>query len=216
MTRTSTQRGIALLAVIMITSLVGALTAVLVFVITTESRVGANQQAAQFSGYAAVAGMERVIAELRRLPAWDLVPSSSSTALDFNDGAAAVRLADGTALSLVRLTAERQASSNAFYPGVPDRPVWTLYAHASLSRIIADDAVTPDPYVIVWVADDADEEDGDPARDSNEAVLVRAEAFGARGGWRAVEATLSSAVIRDAAGTITMRKVTVIAWREVR
>ena len=50
------------------------------------------------------------------------------------------RLADGTILDLARLTTERQADSNVFYPNTPDRPEWRLFAHASLERMIAGDA----------------------------------------------------------------------------
>src|SRR5947207_14365658 len=96
----SSNRGAALIAVLMITSLVGALIASLVFIVVTESRVGRNQQAAEAGGYAADAGVERLIGELRRLPTWRLVPSTPSVAPSFNDGRAMPALDDGTLLDL--------------------------------------------------------------------------------------------------------------------
>jgi hypothetical protein len=215
MTRSS-NRGAALIAALMITSLVGALIASLVFIIVTESRIGRNQQAAESGGYAADAGIERLIGELRRLPAWQLVPSAASVAPSFNDGRLAPALADGTPLDLPRLTADRQAASNAFYPSGPNRPQWTLYAHASLARITASDARLPSPYVVVWVADDPEDGDGDPLRDSNGVILARAEAFNVRGARRAVEATLAASIVRDDDGVPIMSRVAVVTWREAR
>ena len=209
-------RGAALLTAVMITSLVAALAASLTFVVVTESRVARNHQSGQSGAYGAAAGVERLIGELRRLPAWQQVPSTSSSSARFDDGWGVPTLPDGTSLDLGRLTATRQAASDIFYPPGANRPVWNLYAHASLARISGTDPRVPGPYIVVWVADDADETDGDPSRDSNEILLVRAEAFGARGAWRAVEATLSGSVVTDAAGVPVMSKVAVVTWREAR
>jgi hypothetical protein len=200
----------------MITSLIGALIASLVFVVVIESRIGRNQQAAESGGYAAAAGVERLIGELRRLPSWQLVPATTSPLPSFNDGRATALLADGTALDLARLTINRQAVSDAFYPSAANRPQWRLYAHASLARVTADDSVSPNPYVVVWVADDPDDGDGDPTRDSNGIVLVRAESFDVRGAWRAVEATLGASIVRGDDGVPVMSRVAVVAWREAR
>jgi hypothetical protein len=216
MTRHQEERGAALIAALMITSLIGALLASLVFVVITESRIGRNQQAAESGQYAAAAGVERLVGELRRLSSWQPVPSTTSSSSSFNDGALMPQLGDGSSIDLTRLTADRQAASNAFYPAGANRPRWFLYAHAPLSRITAGDTRSPNPYVVVWVADDPEDGDGDPARDSNGVILVRAEAFDVRGGWRALEATLGASIVRDAADVPTISRVTVIAWREAR
>ena len=210
------ERGAALIAALMITSLIGALMASLVFVVVTDSRIGRHQQAAESGRYAAAAGVERLIGELRRLPSWQLVPSTSSSLSSFNDGQVTPRLADGSPINLLRLTADRQAASDAFYPSGANRPLWSLYAHASLSRMVSGDSRSPNPYVVVWVADDPEDGDGDPARDSNGVILVRAEAFDVRGAWRAVDVTLGAAIVRDADGTPIASRVSVIAWREAR
>ncbi len=210
------EHGAALIAALMITSVVGALAACLAFVVITESRIGRYHQSAASGAYAAVAGVERLIGEVRRLPDWRPLPSTSSPLAEFNDGRGIAVLPDGTSLDLARLTASRQTASDAFYPAAADRPVWRLYAHAALTRVISSDAAPPDPYIIVWVADDADETDGDPAHDSNGVILARAEAFGVRGAWQAVEATLAASAVRDEAGVAVMSTVTVVAWREAR
>lgn len=214
------ERGTALVCALMVTALLATLGAALVFVVTTESLVGASHRAALQSFYAAEAGIERTIGELRRLSTWQPVPASGagSSSGDFNDGALAPQLADGTILDLARVTTERQRDSNAFYPDTLDRPVWRLFAHASLERMIAGDAGPAPPYVVVWVADDPDDLDGDPGRDSNDILIVRAQAFGVRGGRRTVEATIfrESALDGAVAGGPMRSDVSVIAWREVR
>jgi hypothetical protein len=216
MTSHSPDRGAALIAALMITALIGALVASLVFVVVTESRIGRNEQAAESGGYAAAAGVERLIGDLRRLPSWQLVPSATSTVASFNDGRLTPALGDGTTLDLARLTVDRQARSDAFYPNGANRPRWTLYAHASLSRMTGDDPRSPSPYVVVWVADDPDDADGDPFHDSNGVILARAEAFNVRGAWRAVEATLTASIVRDGGGVPVMSTLGLVAWREAR
>jgi hypothetical protein len=85
-----------------------------------------------------------------------------------------------------------------------------------MAHIISSTLGASDAYVVAWVADDPDETDGDPSRDSNGVILVRAEAFGTRGAWRAIEATLSADVVSDDAGVPIMSRVAVVTWREAR
>jgi hypothetical protein len=217
--RLGSDRGTVLVAALMVAALLGTLGAALAFVITTESVVAANHGAGQQSLYAADAGVERAIGELRRLTTWRTVPGAAgSSSPDFNDGVSAPRAADGRVLDLVRLTSQRQADSNMVYPDVPDRPRWQLFAHASLDRMTAGSGSDSSPYVVVWIADDPDDLDGDPSLDSNDIVIVRSEAFGIRGGRRAVEATIlrESAMDGAAAGGVPRTDASVIAWREVR
>src|SRR5216110_564154 len=57
--------------------------------------------------------------------------------------------ATGVALNLAQLTSRRQAESDALYPNSPNRPIWHLFAHAPLNRIVPGvDAASP--YVVVW------------------------------------------------------------------
>ena len=217
--RVRSELGTVLVAALMVTALLGTLGAALAFVVMTESAIAANHRAGQQGLYAADAGIERAIGELRSLTSWRTVPGAGgSSATDFNDGAIAPRAADGMVLDLVRLTSRRQADSNTFYPAAPDRPLWRLFAHASLDRMISGGGSGSSPYVVVWIADDPDDLDGDPSLDSNDIMIVRSEAFGIRGGRRAVEATIlrETALDGGAAGGVSRSDVSVIAWREVR
>ena len=210
------EQGTVLLATLMVIALLGTLGGALVLVVSTESLTGANYRAAQQSLYAADAGIERAIGDLRPLGTWSTVPAIASGSADFNDGVTITRAPDGAVLDLVHLTARRQAESDALYPNTPNRPVWRLFGHASLNRMIAGTAIAP-PYVIVWIGDDVDEVDGDPATDTNDVVMIHAEAFGTRGGRRVVEATIQREEAMAAGLPGVMRSdVRLIGWREVR
>jgi len=210
------ERGSALIATLMVVVLLGTLAAALALVISTESVSAANYVAAQQTLYAADAGIERAIGELRLLASWRSVPASTSSSSDLNDGLSLARAPDGRNLDLVQLTARRQGESDMLYPSTPDRPVWRLFGHASMNRMTGDTANAP-PYVAVWVADDLDDSDGDPATDTNDVIVVHAAAFGIRGGYREMQATLRREDAMAAGLPGVMRAdVRLIAWRELR
>jgi Tfp pilus assembly protein PilX len=214
----ASERGTVLIAALMVIVLVGTLGAALVMVVSTESGTAANYQAAQQALYAADAGIDRAAGDLRLLASWRDVPApaSASPSGNFNDGLPISSAPDGRTLDLVQLTATLQAESNAIYPNTPNRPVWRLFGHASLNRMISGAANAP-PYVVVWVADDPDDPDGDCGIDTNDVVMVHAEAFGIRGSRRAIEATIQreEAMAAGFPG-VTRTDVRLIAWREVR
>jgi len=210
------ERGTVLLATLMVMTLLAALGAALALVVSAESVTAANYESAQQSLYAADAGIERTVGELRLLASWRNVPASLSAWSDFNDGLTIARAADGASLDLAQLTLRRQTESNAMYPTSPDRPVWHVFGHAPMNQMIAGSAVAP-PYVVAWIADDPDDLDGDPATDTNDVVIIHAEAFGVRGSRRAIEATIRREEAMDAGlPGITRSDVRLIAWHEVR
>ena len=211
-------RGSVLLSALMIIVLIATLGAALGLVVSTELSAAANYEESERALYAADAGIERAIGELRLLSTWALVPTPSATTSlsDFDDGQSVPRAPDGLTLNLAQLTSRRQAESDALYPTSPNRPVWHLFAHAPLNRIVPGvDAASP--YVVVWISDDVDEVDGNPAIDSNDVVVIHAEAFGIRGGKRAVEVTIYREQAMAAGLPGVMRSdVQVLAWHEVR
>jgi hypothetical protein len=200
----------------MVITLIATVGGALSLIVSTESLVAGTYHASQQGLYAADAGIERAIAEARAELTWSSLPSSSSSASDFNDGQIAPRGPDGTALDLAQLTMTRQAESDAVYPNVADRPVWRLYAHATLNRI-AGRAASGAPYVVVWIADDPGDLDGNPAVDTNDVVMLHAEAFAVRSGNRSVSATIHREEAMAAGFPGVMRSdVRVIAWHEVK
>jgi hypothetical protein len=211
-------RGSVLLSALLVIVLIATLGAALGLVVSTELTAAANYEGSERALYAADAGIERAIGELRLLSTWARVPTPSSTtsSSDFDDGQSVPRAPDGLTLNLAQLTSGRQAESDTLYPISPNRPVWHLFAHAPLNRIVPG-AAAASPYVVVWISDDVDELDGDPAIDSNDVVVVHAEAFGIRGGKRAVEVTIYREQAMAAGLPGVMRSdVQVLAWHEVR
>jgi hypothetical protein len=208
------ERGTVLLCALMVITLIATLGAAVTLIVSSEAAVAANYHASQQGLYAADAGIERAIGELRALPTWSAAPSSTTSFSDFNDGQVTPQGPDGSTLNLVQMTIRRQAQSDALYAGVPDRPVWRLYAHAPLNRMVpAAGNVTP--YVIVWIADDPDDLDGNAAVDTNDVVLLHAEAFTVRRGKRAIEATTRREEAMAAGLPGVMRSdVSMIAWHE--
>jgi hypothetical protein len=205
------QNGIALLCALMVTALLGTLGAGLVLLSTMESLISANHRDGMDALYSADAGVERAMGDLRTLDDWKDVPGTAAgTATpDFRDGAIAPRLPDGTILDLARLTAERQAESDALYGADANRPVWRRFAHAPISRLLPAGVISSPAYVVLWIADDVGDGDGDPLRDSNDALVVHSEAFGLHGVRRRVEATL-------ARESVQRTEVRMICWREVQ
>jgi hypothetical protein len=211
-------QGSVLLSALMVILLIATVGAALGLVASTELTAAANYEASQQGLYAADAGVERTIGELRLMSTWAGIPASSTgTSLaEFNDGQLLPRAPDRSPLNLPQLTSRRQADSDAMYPSTPNRPVWHLFAHAPLNRIVPGVSAVS-PYVVVWVADDADDVDGDPSSDSNDVVVIHAEAFGVRGGKRAIEVTLYREEAMAAGLPGVMRSdVQVLAWHEVR
>jgi hypothetical protein len=209
------ERGSVLLCALMVITLIATLGAAVTLIVSSESVVAANYHASQQGLYAADAGIERAIAELRALATWSSVPASVTSSSDFNDGQGTPKGPDGSTLNLAEMTARRQAESDAGYANLPDRPVWRLYAHAPLNRM-APGAGNVMPYVVVWIADDADEIDGNAAIDTNDVLMLHAEAFAIRGGRRAIEVTILREEAMAAGVPGVMRSdVSVIAWHEV-
>lgn len=181
------ERGSALIITLMCAMLLTALGLGLVLTTTTETMISANYRASQETLYAADAGIERAIQDLLQAADWDALLSGAETS-GFTD--AGTRVApDGTTLDLPTLTGNLQIETDAIYGGLPNRPVWQIYAHAPLSAVLP--TITNVGYVIVWVADDVAETDGDPARDSNGIVMLHSEAFGEGGSRKVIEALMS-------------------------
>lgn len=185
----------------------------------SDSLASANHGAAQQALYAADAALEETISELQAAD-WAALPGAFASSR-LRDGSANPRSPDGTRLDLARLAAARQAESDARFSGLPDRPVWRLAGRARFGDLLPG-LIVPPAYLLVWIADDPEDRDGDSQRDSNRTVVVRAEAFGASGAHRTVEATLMLQVAAppvedpDAPPPPERREVRMLVWREVR
>lgn len=169
----------------------------------TETSIAASYRHGQEASYGAEAALERALADLGAIPDWTTVLAAApgSVLSTFDDGQVNVRLPDGRAVSLPGLTLERQRESDELTGPAQlgaDSPRWRVFAHAPLADLAPPPAPGVSLYLVVWVADDGADGDGDPSRDANGRIHVHAEAYGAAGARRAV----LSAIERTPSGTI--------------
>ncbi len=192
------------------TLLLGALGAGLVSVTNTERAVAMNFRDAAETLYAAEVGAEYVLQELQASITWDDLLSGAATST-FSDGTLTPTLASNRTITLASLTADLQAESDRQGGWGANNPAWQLVAHAPLGRVTGGGPAVPG-YAAVWLADDPSETDGDPRRDANGVVLLRAQAFGRGRATRSLELV----VARDAASGPGRAAVRVLSWRVVR
>jgi hypothetical protein len=205
------ERGAVLILALLLMMLLGVIGAGLITVTMTETLIAASYRHAMEASSGAEAALERALHDLAAIPDWSVVlePPPAPPQSTFNDGAAQPRSPDGGTLNLSGLTADRQRESDARDgPSVfgADSPRWRLFAHAPIADLFRAGQPVPPVYLVVWVADDGGDGDGDPERDVNETVLVHAAAFGSGGGRRAVEASVG----RSPDGLLVLR-----SWHRV-
>ena len=187
--------------------LLSALGTSLVVVMNTELRASANYTTSREAMYAADGALEIAAHELLSVADWNTLLSSGAVSAFVDGPAAGARaLGDGTSVDLGQITA---AANSEPRPWGANNPVWHPFAYGWLG---------PRTYVVAWIGDDSLENDGDPSTDGGGIgnpgagiLALRAEAFGAGGAHRVLEAT----VRRDAGGP-GAPIVQVLSWQEIR
>jgi len=186
-TSPSHEQGVALIATLLLTLLLAALAAALATMSIVESRVLMNFRDGRQTRYVAGAGIERMLETLAHAPGWtDVLRGLSPSGLV--DGSTSILLPGAALMDIDALTAQLQRRSDARFDRGPDNPVWAVYACGRAGRLLSTTAAGSDWFLVVWVADDGGEWDGDPRSDTNGLLLVRSEAFGPTGARRSVEA----------------------------
>lgn len=144
---------------------------------------------------AARAAATLAVADLRALPSWAGVlqpgspPELSAAAGRLAPGTLAPGVSWGGTLDLRALTSRVQADTDA--DGVPGDPsTWRLYGAADLASLVSGALGLP-CFLVVWVADDRVDGDGDPSADTNGIIVVRGAAFGPGEGEAVVTLTVS-------------------------
>jgi PilX N-terminal len=202
------------------------------FVLNTalEVMLAGHFQASQEAFYAADAGLERVIDELT-MADWNNVLRGAERSA-FSDGspsgtralsdASTIDLAEATNLlncgRASACTAAEMDNSNAARPWGVNNPRWVLYSYGPPSAMVPTGSINSSMYVVVWVADDQSESDGDPVTDGDDpsnpgrgVLAIHSEAFGPANTHRVLEATVSR-VDRATPGS----GIRVVGWREMR
>lgn len=187
--RVAGQRGVALVAALMLVMLVTTLIGVLVPVMVVERGLAASVRDGLEATFLAEAGLELAQADLQRRSDWSAV-LAGAVAGAWTDSTVVPRLPDGRRLDLPAQTARLQAETTATSRWAADTPQWRLFIWgpvASLDPALAASRV----HVAVWVADDEGDGDGDPTRDTNGRLLLASAAYGPRGVERRAEATIT-------------------------
>lgn len=184
----SGERGAALLITLLTITMISALAVCVLDTSMTETAIAANYAASQQALYTADAGIERALADLLDVPDWNSVLAGLSSS-GFVDNGGGI-LPDGRPADVAARTRAVQAESDTFYGAGPNRPVWQPYARGPLSSLVSGAEIPLCDYVLVWVADDPEETDGNPRRDTNRVVLLRADGYSGFGTRRVVEAAV--------------------------
>lgn len=196
------ESGTSLLAVLMIVPVVAILAGAVVWLSSAEAIFSARHRESVEARFALAAALERAVADLRELPDWSPV-LGEVVGSGFVESAEP-RLDDGTTIDLNRLDARLQQRSDASSRWGADSPAWVRFAWGRLDTLVPPGGGPPLPlYLVVWVADDGADGDGNPLVDSNAVVQVRAEVFGPRGRRRAASVMLA----RIAQGPAGVRRV---------
>jgi hypothetical protein len=217
-------RGIALVVTMMVMLMLIALTGALVPLASTETSIGANHRRALQAFYAAEAGVEWAVQELRETADWDdLLTGRARSSLT---GPTRWTFPDGASLDLSAHTV-RLERTNA-----PELR-WGLFAHVPLRRLLPQDPSNGLLFVAVWLAKDRDDPDdsddpdaateaategqlggkdagagdGDDRSDVSDSLIVHVAVFGPGLAERAVRGT----VIRRGSGTVVLT-----SWRLVQ
>jgi hypothetical protein len=229
----SSNRGVALIMVILVTSFLSALGLGLILAVFMDRLATGNMTGSVAMLYAADAGIELAARDLARLEDWDAVLTGSQQST-FTDGTLqGVRPVPGG--GVIDLTAwtnmlncgraanctEAQMNANSKErPWAANNPRWQLFAFGPMHHFL--EVSRPAPcYLAVWIGDDGREGDGDPLADAGEGhgghgiVRVHAETFGVAGSRRAIEAELARVCVAGA-GDICVPGIRVQSWQELR
>jgi type II secretory pathway pseudopilin PulG len=202
------ERGAALVLTLMVVALVGGLGGALLLVMSMETAVQAHHQQVQLVRQAAESGLACAVADLRRAADWTLVLSSGPGPAGSCLEAAALPppWPNAASLDVQALTETLQAATRSRYGLAPDTPHWTFWIMGAAPGNARGSIA---PVVLVWIADDVEDGDGDAGADANGVVWVRAEAWGPAGARAAVEAIVRRAPEGDPPAAVA-------GWRIVR
>lgn len=225
-------RGIALIVTLLAIGLFSALGLGLALASSSARLADHNHEEAVRLLNAAEAALELASRDLGAITDWNLVLDGSARSALVDGTAGGMRfIAAGGSLDLSRLTSQltcgrdtlcsdaQRATSTSERPWGSGNPRWRLFLHSPLTAVLSprDREI---PYTIVWLGDDARETDGDPGVDGGGpgdegryVLRARAEAFGADGARRAIEAELVRVCRPVESGEFCLPGTRVESWR---
>jgi hypothetical protein len=229
------ESGVALILVLVVTSLLSTLALGLAVVVSTNLLAEGNFGDSIAMSYAADAGLELAAHDLTQSADWDLVLAGVISGALSDGGATGVRnIPAGGSVNLSAETnqincgktssctvAEMEANSRD-RPWGADNPQWRLFEYGPVAAL--DSFERPGPwYLLVWVADDGRETDGNPLADGTATdrrgrgiLRVRSAVYGARGARRVVEAELARSCHYESGVEVCHPGIRVQSWQELR
>ena len=218
-------RGAALVAVMLAMTLLLAVGGALALTASAETIVAANFAWLYEARYAAEGALDRALADIAVVDDWNLLAAGAVTS-PFADGPSfGVRIVAGRTIDLAGVVniancgkptscsaAEITGNATGQRPWGANNPVWHLFAYGRFAALFPDGAGGSACYVVVLVGDDPAEIDGVPSIDGatpcdaaqrppacnpgSGAIAVRAEAFGPAGVHQIVEAVVARPAVR--------------------
>lgn len=213
------ERGAALLLVITLTLLLAAVGAVVAIASRTETLLAAQFLRSREALYAAEGAAALALHDLDRISDWGTV-LTGAVASSLTDGATIGprTLPGGDTVTLccgaTSLTGDVQRRAGGGRNWGDDTPEWQIFAWGPVAGWLAPGRVDSAYYVVVWVADDPDDGDGNPAADANGVLVLYAQALGSGGGRRVVEVVVRRPAAPSEEGPAP--RTGIVSWREVR
>jgi hypothetical protein len=212
------ERGAALLLALTLVLLLVAIGGAVSIASRTETLIAAQFRQSREALYAAEGAIAFAIHDLGGIADWDPV-LSGALASSVTDGAAigARTLPGGDTVVLCcgasSLTGDVQRRAHGGRTWGADTPQWQVFGWGPVSGWLLPGRIDSPIYVVVWVADDSADGDGNPAADANGIVELHAQALAPGGGRKVVEVLIQ----RPPAGAGTpSAALKVLSWRDVR
>lgn len=210
MRQSSAEAGTALVHVILLLTVITAVAAGAAALARIEVAVSAAQRTDRDAAYAAQAVLAAVVRELDAVADWDGALAGVRHAA-FSDGAgSSPRQIPGGGQVLVCCGPDSATARVDAETGM----TWRPFAWQSLAALL-NVADAPRLYVVAWVADDPDDPDGSPYADSNDRLMVRAEAITPSGGRKGASVLIQRAPLDPATAT-RVAGLEILSWQDLR
>lgn len=233
-TRHGHEAGSALIIVVLATCVVVTLSLLLALLTRIETDVASNALEAVHTLALAEGAAEHAAAELSSMASWNGALTGAVTST-FYDGARGVRLVAGRTLDLdeetARVTCGRSNCDGrpwdlvtASRPWGRNNPAWQVFASAPAVELLGDVRGLLPGYAVVWVGDDASENDADPLEDGGPpaaearslvnagagVISLKVVAWGPRGSRRELD------IVVERADPAAQLGILIRSWREAR
>lgn len=222
--RLRSESGSAVLVVALLMCLLSAIAAGAAAVVRVEIMIADRHHRSAEAFFAAEAALESAISELRTVVDWTTVVSGATRSRYTDGGFAGFKAIPGAGtieLCCGAQTAAGRLASDTQLSPLPARRaiVWRPFLWIAFDRLAPRDPPSR-LFVIAWVANDEEDVAGGAVVDTNDTLLVRAEAVAATGTRRLVEAVIARPPppVPFSAGADAARRLAIgiVKWREVR